>query len=130
MPIACAKSLRLSNPEHQRLVKAADALETLHDLDTPPDERGLSELCCFTMAAAAPATHCSSPRRKRRDDADLWRKALGFLREAKEPRLPFGGNDLLAARHQGRQGRRRNAELLETRWIEAGFPEDPESSKR
>ena len=34
------EKLRLSNPEHQRLVRAADALETLHDLDTPPDERG------------------------------------------------------------------------------------------
>ncbi len=38
------EKLRLSNPEHQRLVKAADALETLHDFDTPPDERRLLAL--------------------------------------------------------------------------------------
>ncbi len=58
------EKLRLSNPEHQRLVKAADALETLHDLDLPPDENGFWP-CCFVMAVAAPAMACCSPRRKR-----------------------------------------------------------------
>ncbi len=32
--------LRLSNPEHQRLVRAAEAFETLHGRDLPPDRQG------------------------------------------------------------------------------------------
>jgi poly(A) polymerase len=120
------EKLRLSNPEHQRLVKAADALETLHDLDTPPDERGLLTLlfrygrrgaCDALLLAASQA----------RDDADFWRKALSFLREAKEPRLPFGGNDLLARGITDGKAVGETLRLLEARWIEAGFPQDAPS---
>ena len=64
-----------------------------------------------------------------RDDADLWRKALGFLREAKEPRLPFGGNDLLARGIKDGKAVGETLRLLEARWIEAGFPEDAQSLK-
>jgi len=122
------EKLRLSNPEHQRLVKAAEAFETLHGLDTPPDTHGLLKLlyqngrraaCDALMLAAAEA----------RGDEAPWHKALGFLREVKEPRLPFSGEELLNRGIANGKAVGDALALLESRWIDAGFPEEPTKLK-
>jgi poly(A) polymerase len=120
--------LRLSNPEHQRLVKAAEAFETLHGLDAPPDAHGLLKLlyqsgrraaCDALMLAVAEA----------RGEAAPWHKALGFLREAKEPRLPFSGEELLTRGIANGKAVGDALAILESHWIDAGFPEEPAELK-
>ena len=117
--------LRLSNPEHQRLVRAAEALETLHGRDTPPDRQGLLKLlflygrrtACDALILAAAAA---------RDEAAEWHRALDFLRTTQEPRLPFSGDDLIARGIDSGKAVGEALKLLETRWMEAGYPEEPE----
>lgn len=117
--------LRLSNPEHQRLVKAAEAFETLHGRDGPPGEQGLRKLLFrFGRRAACDALILAAA--EARDDGPEWQKALAFLREAKEPRLPFSGDDLLARGVPNGRAIGDALDTLERRWIEAGFPEEPE----
>ena len=79
------------------------------------------------MAVVAPAMRCCSPRHRLAAVPKSWRKALGFLRDAKEPRLPFGGNDLLARGIKDGKAVGETLKLLEARWIEAGFPGDAQS---
>jgi poly(A) polymerase len=117
--------LRLSNPEHQRLVRAAEALETLHGRDLPPDRQGLLKLLFFYGRRAA----CDAlilAAAAARDEAAEWHAALDFLRTAKEPRLPFSGDDLIARGIDSGRAVGEALKLLETRWIEAGYPEEPE----
>jgi poly(A) polymerase len=116
--------LRLSNPEHQRLVKAAEAFETLHGLDAPPDQHGLLKLlflhgrrgACDGLRLAAAEAEGSMA---------AWREALSFLKKAEEPRLPFTGDDLLARGIANGKAVGDALELLETHWIAAGFPQEP-----
>lgn len=105
-------------------MKAAEAFETLHGLEAPPEAHGLLKLlyqsgrraaCDALMLAAAEA----------RGNIAQWHKALGFLREAKEPRLPFSGEELLNRGLASGKAIGDALTLLEVHWIDAGFPEEP-----
>lgn len=119
--------LRLSNQEHQRLERAAEAFMALHGLDAPPPAQSLLRLLFRHGRQAA----CDALRLAQAEmDAECaprWRDAILFLRAAEEPRLPFSGADLLARGVPN--GRAIGAALkdLQQRWIEAGFPQDPRS---
>ncbi|QAY94431.1 polynucleotide adenylyltransferase [Methylovirgula ligni] len=117
--------LRLSNPEHQRLVRAAEALETLHGRDTPPAQQGLLKLL-FLYGRRAACDALVLAAAEARDAAAEWRAALDVLRTAKEPRLPFSGDDLIARGIDAGKAVGDALRLLESRWIEAGYPEAPD----
>ncbi len=61
-----------------------------------------------------------------RDAAAEWRAARDVLRTAKEPRLPFSGDDLIARGIDAGKAVGDALRLLESRWIEAGYPEAPD----
>lgn len=117
--------LRLSNAEEKRLAAAADAFVTLHGSTRPPAAQHLLRLlfrhgrqAASDALALAQAEACGAAEKE-------WKQARLFLREAREPQLPFSGADLLARGLPN--GRAVGAALkdLQARWILAGFPEDP-----
>ncbi|HEX3983329.1 MAG TPA: hypothetical protein VHX12_06505, partial [Acidisoma sp.] len=117
--------LRLSNQEHQRLEKAADAFMSLHGLDLPPPPQSLLRLLFRHGRQAACDALCLAQAEAAERLAPRWREAILFLRGAEEPRLPFSGTDLMA--RGVTNGRAIGAALkdLQQRWIDAGFPQDP-----
>ena len=117
--------LRLSNPEHQRLVRAAEALETLHGRDAPPARQGLLKLL-FLYGRRAACDALILAAAEARDEAAEWHAALDLLRTTKEPRLPFSGDDLIARGIDAGKAVGEALRLLELRWIEAGYPEEPD----
>jgi tRNA nucleotidyltransferase/poly(A) polymerase len=122
--------MRLSNAETGRLAGAARALISLHGRDEPP-RRDESRKLLFRhgrQAAEDALVLAQAESRPGHDKAwELGRKILG---ETAEPRLPFSGADLIARGvSQGRAVGKALKEL-ETRWIEAGFPQDPQSLAR
>ena len=124
-------SLRLSNAEGDRLAKAAEALAEWHGRATPPAAGALREalfhhgrVACLDALALAQAEARAAP------DAPEWLSAWRFLSDTPEPRLPFGGADLLkrgvpAGRAMGDMLKR-----LQAAWIRAGFPSDPRDLAR
>ncbi len=117
--------LRLSNPEHQRLEQAAQAFMSLHGLAKPPPAQGLLRLVFRYGRQAACDALALAAAENAADPTGPWREALIYARAAEAPRLPFTGADLLA--HGFPNGKAIGEALkdLQTRWIEAGFPEDP-----
>ncbi len=117
--------LRLSNQEHQRLERAAEAFVTLHGLSLPPPPQGLLRLLFRYGRQAACDALALAQAEADAEFAPRWREAILYLRAAEEPRLPFSGADLLA--RGVTNGRAIGAALkdLQQRWIEAGFPQDP-----
>ena len=117
--------LRLSNAEEKRLAGAAEALIALHGLQRPPAAQGLLRLL-FRHGRQAATDALALAQAEAAGEADAeWRRARLYLKEAREPHLPFSGADLLARGLPN--GRAVGAALkdLQARWIAAGFPEDP-----
>jgi poly(A) polymerase len=117
--------LRLSNAEHQRLVAAAEALETLHGRDMPPDRPGLLKLL-FLYGRRAACDALSLAAAEARATAAAWHAALDVLRTTKEPRLPFSGDDLLARGIDSGKAVGEALQSLQALWIAAGYPEEPD----
>lgn len=115
--------LRLSNPETTRLEQAAAAFMTLHDLEEPPSPTAvLSLIFHYGRQGACDALALA---RAEHDDAAGWNEALASARAAKDMRLPFSGADLLARGISEGKAVGEALKVLQARWIEAGFPEDP-----
>jgi poly(A) polymerase len=117
--------LRLSNAEAERLEGAALALIGLHGLNTPPKPDGLRGLLFRHGRQAASDAIILAQADARLGQDDEWERARKFLQDAEEPRLPFSGADFIARGIT--EGRAIGEALreLQTRWIEAGFPNDP-----
>jgi poly(A) polymerase len=116
--------LRLSNQEHLRLERAADALMSLHGGQAPPPQMLLRLLFRHGRQAACDAIALAQAEADT-STAVRWREASAFLRSAEEPKMPFSGADLMARGIT--DGRAIGAALkdLQQRWMEAGFPKDP-----
>jgi poly(A) polymerase len=117
--------LRLSNAEEKRLTGAAEALVATHGLARPPPAQGLLRLLFrHGRQAAGDALTLAHAEASDKAAAD-WSLARLYLRDAREPHLPFSGADLVARGLPS--GRAVGAALkdLQARWITAGFPEDP-----
>jgi poly(A) polymerase len=117
--------LRLSNVEEKRLTAAAEALIALHGYERPPADQKLLRLVFrYGRDAASDGLALARTEALPATLAD-WTRALAFVRQARTPQLPFSGADLMARGVPS--GRAVGAALkdLQTRWIEAGFPEDP-----
>jgi poly(A) polymerase len=123
--------LRLANGEYERIAAAVVTLASLHGIGTPPSLDDLLVLL-FTAKrqaardamALAHAESAASPNDR------AFAEAHGFLALADEPKLPFGGADLIA---RGVASGRRVGEILrsfQALWIRAGFPKDPNALGR
>ncbi|HEY1735024.1 MAG TPA: CCA tRNA nucleotidyltransferase [Methylovirgula sp.] len=117
--------LRLSNQEHQRLERCAEALMTLHGFDTPPGSQTLVRLLfchgrqgmidALSLVGAQAGPKVFQP----------WRDAIAYVHATEEPKMPFSGADLMARGITN--GRAIGAALkdLQQRWMDEGFPKDP-----
>jgi poly(A) polymerase len=117
--------LRLSNAEAERLEAAARALSGLHGLNEPPSpEELLGLLFRHGRQAAIDAILLTQADALPGHEGE-WARARKFLIETTEPRLPFSGADMIARGIT--EGRAIGEALreLQTRWIKAGFPNDP-----
>jgi poly(A) polymerase len=117
--------LRLSNAEEKRLAGAAEVLIALHGLERPPPVQILLRLLFRYGRQAASDALALAAAEASSEAAAEWQRARLYLREAREPHLPFSGADLIARGVPN--GRAVGAALkdLQARWISAGFPEDP-----
>ncbi len=121
------EKLRLSNAETGRLEKAAQALIGLHGIDAPPssDElqlllfrhgrEAVSDALLLAQADALPGREGE------------WARARKFARETIIPHLPFTGADMIARGISEGPAIGEALRELQTRWIKAGFPNDPAS---
>ena len=119
--------LRLSNAEATRLDTLAAALLECHGVSSvPPAYGALRELLFHhgrqgardgaMLAQAGSGAAANDPG---------WASALRFLRDTPEPRLPFGGADILARGVPGGKAVGDVLKRLQASWIRAGFPHDP-----
>jgi poly(A) polymerase len=117
--------LRLSNQEYQRLEAAGKALVALHGMAAPPVGAGLLRL----LFRYGRQTACDALILLQADAGPnaiaAFDAAIGFLRAAQEPKLPFSGSDLLARGMAGGPAIGETLRVLQERWVEAGFPQDP-----
>ncbi|QXX76349.1 CCA tRNA nucleotidyltransferase [Methylovirgula sp. HY1] len=117
--------LRLSNQEHQRLERMAEAFVPLHRASRPPPPQALLRLLFRHGRQAACDALCLAQAEAGPEFAAHWREAILYLRAAEEPRLPFSGADLLARGVPNGRAIGIALKDLQQRWIEAGFPQDP-----
>jgi poly(A) polymerase len=118
--------LRLSNAEFQRVERAAIAHMELHGREDPPKADELRRLLFRHGRRAALDAALLAQAEAREPDDDQWAIARGFLHDAPEPRLPFSGADLMAHGVASGRGLGDALKILESRWISAGFPDDPQ----
>jgi poly(A) polymerase len=117
--------LRLSNQQHQRLERAANAFLPLHGLDAPPPPQQLLRLLFRHGRAAACDAMALAQAEALPQSAATWRDAILFLRGVEEPKLPFSGTDIIARGVTNGRAIGAALEDLRQRWIDAGFPKDP-----
>ena len=123
--------LRLSNAEASRLAALAEALPDFHSASAPPGYGRLRELLFMhgrqgaqdALALAQAASGAAA------DDA-AYTSAWRFLRDTPEPRLPFGGAEILARGVPGGKAVGDVLKRLQAAWIRAGFPNDPAALAR
>lgn len=123
------EKLRLANSEAARLEDAARALVTLHR-HGPPARAELQSLLFFHgRQAVADAMVLAQADACPETSAD-WDPARKCLAEIEEPLMPFSGADLIS--RGVTEGRAIGEALkeLQTAWISAGFPKDPENLAR
>ena len=124
--------LRLSNAEAMRLDAMAAALLECRSTDGVPPAYGALRELLFRHG-----------RQGARDGAMLaqagsgapandtgWASALRFLRDTPEPRLPFGGAEIIARGMPAGKAVGDVLKRLQAAWIRAGFPHDPATLAR
>ncbi len=123
--------LRLANGEFERVAAAVAALAGLHGVAAPPSLDDLLVLLFKVKRRAARDALALAHAKSVADPDDrAFAEADSFLALAAEPKLPFGGADLVA---RGVSSGRRVGEILrslQALWIRAGFPKDPKTLGR
>jgi tRNA nucleotidyltransferase/poly(A) polymerase len=123
--------LRLANAEYDRIRAAATALVGLHGISAPPSPEALRALLFNTGREAARDALGLAQAESGAPPADAaFAAADRFLAEAPEPKVPFGGADLIA---RGVPAGPRIGETLrafQALWTRAGFPDEPEALAR
>jgi tRNA nucleotidyltransferase/poly(A) polymerase len=123
--------LRLANDEFERIAAAVAALAGLHGVEASPSLHELRVLL-FTAKrqAARDALALAQAETSASAGDPAFSEADRFLATAPEPKLPFGGADLIA---RGVASGRRVGEILrsfQALWIRSGFPKDPKTLGR
>lgn len=122
--------LRLANAEHERIKSAAAALVGLHGIAAPPPPEALRALLFNAgREAARDALALAETESGVAPDA-AFAAANRFLAEAPEPKLPFGGADLIARGVAAGPRVGETLRVVQALWIRAGFPEDPDRLAR
>ncbi|MDB5650365.1 MAG: tRNA nucleotidyltransferase [Hyphomicrobiales bacterium] len=123
--------LRLSNDGYTRLVQAADARAKLHARAVPPP---FGELRTFLFLqgrrAACDATALAHAESGMAPDHAGWRSAARFLADTPEPRMPFGGADIVRRGVAPGKAVGEVLKILQAAWIRAGFPDAPHELAR
>jgi poly(A) polymerase len=122
--------LRLSNAEAERLEAAARTLIGLHGRGKPPDCNALQALLFRHGRQAAADAILLAEADARQGNGGDWARARKFFLESAELRLPFSGADLIARGITEGRAIGDALKVLQTRWIEAGFPTDAASLAR
>ncbi|MGO9430386.1 CCA tRNA nucleotidyltransferase [Rhodoblastus sp.] len=122
-----ADGLRLSNAQKRRLSAMARVCSAWHGAAAPPETKLLREALFSHGAPAArdgltliQAESGSAP-----DDPDFLR-ADAFLRDTPAPKPPFAASDLIARGVAQGAGLGDALKHLQSLWIRAGFPQDPQ----
>jgi poly(A) polymerase len=115
--------LRLSNAEHQRMMKIADALTPLHGVETTPDAKALRVLLYRHGAQAAHDALMLAGAESRVDAHDVanWIASLASL---ETPRFPFAAAELLSRGLSPGPAIGRALKELEEAWIANDFAMD------
>jgi poly(A) polymerase len=122
--------LRLSNAEHERLERAATVLTGLHGWDEPPKPDELRVLLFQHGPQAALDAMMLGEADARTGHNAEWERARHFLQNTPVPRLPFSGADVIARGITEGRAIGKALKDVQTRWVRAGFPEDPASLAR
>lgn len=123
--------LRLSNAEAARLEVLAEALPRFYPASAPPAYGILRELLfAHGRQGAQDAALLAHAGSGAPADNPAWTSAWRFLRDTPEPRLPFGGADIIARGLPGGKAVGETLKRLQAAWIRAGFPHDPAALAR
>ena len=120
--------LRLSNKDARRLAEAAAAGLLLHGLAAAPGPHRLREML-FRHGRQTARDALALARLEAREGPD-WTAAAAFLRDTPEPHLPFSGADLQARGIGPGRAIGQMLKILQSRWIAAGFPQEPHDIAR
>ena len=121
-----ADRLRLSNAETVRLEAMAQALPAFSPAAAPPPYGRLRELLFqHGRQGAQDALLLAHAASGVAPDDRAWTSAWRFLRDTPEPRLPFGGADVVARGVPGGKAVGDVLKRLQADWIRAGFPHEP-----
>ncbi|MBV1700950.1 MAG: CCA tRNA nucleotidyltransferase [Hyphomicrobiales bacterium] len=117
--------LRLSNAVYKRLHAAAGILSGWHGRALPPSQH---ELMAAMLVHSRPATLdglalvlAQAPR----EAAQAFGDTIRLLRDAKPPKLPLSGMDVLKSQPMAGARVGQILKALQARWIRAGFPNGP-----
>ena len=121
------EALRLSNAQKRRLAAMAVVAAAWHGADTAPEPSCLQEALFVHGAQAArdglaliQAESCAEP------DDEAFLQADHFLRDTPAPKIPVGASDLIARGVAQGPALGRALKRLNTLWIRAGFPQQPQ----
>jgi poly(A) polymerase len=117
--------LRLANAEHERIKSAAAALVGLHGIAAPPPPAALRALLFDAGREAARDALGLAESESGTAPNAAFAAADRFLAEAPEPKLPFGGADLIARGVAAGPRVGETLRVVQALWIRAGFPEEP-----
>ena len=119
-------ALRLTNEEQAHLRKVTLALGQWHGRGAAPADDELRVFLFLIGRAgtldAASLIHAAGGAPP---DDETWRAAYDFLRKAPEPKLPFGGAEIISRGITAGPAIGRVLKTLQAQWIRAGFPKDP-----
>ncbi len=118
--------LRLANAEHEGIRSAATALVGLHGIAAPPPPEALRALLFNAGREAARDALALAQVELGAPPADAaFAAADRFLAETREPKLPFGGAELIARGVAAGPRVGETLRVVQALWIRAGFPEEP-----
>jgi len=123
--------LRLSNAEHLRLARAAQALAEIRSAEAPPAAQDMTrQLFLYERRTAGDALALAHAESRAEPGDICWRAARLFLRANAAPNFPVRSADLIAAGIAPGPALGAALKRLQALWIRAGFPRDPSIVKQ
>jgi tRNA nucleotidyltransferase/poly(A) polymerase len=125
-----AEALRLSNVQRRRLAAMARVAAAWHGAETAPGPAQLREALFRHGTRAArdglALIEAESSAAPAPEVAGTFSAADAFLRDTPPPKTPFGATDLMARGIAPGAGLGEALKRLQTLWIHADFPQDPQ----
>ena len=110
------------------MLALSDALEKMHAFEAPPSLGDLRTLLFTSTGGGRRWTRWrwSMSTRAQPADAEAFLFAARFLESTPEPKLPFGGTDLIRKGVPNGPGIGATLKDLQAAWIREGMPKEPE----